>query len=479
VISKLAVKSEFFWETRNNYTNIKSSLPKAPSGFMNDGANHLNEQERFSIRDSFQIEQGETSSIHEVPDGGLEAWMQVAGAFFQFFNTWGLINAFGTFQTYYQSAFPDQSASNISWIGSIDAFLLLSAGVITGPLLDLGYFRVLVTVGSVLVVLGIMMTSLSTEYWQVMLSQGVCFGLGCGCLYVPSLSVAATYFHAKRSVALGIITAGSGFGAVIYSIIFYRLEPRIGFPGATRVLGYIALGTLAFGACVMRPRIRPKSRRAGFLLRALKEKPFASITAGIFLGYMGTYVPIDYVASYTRYKLSANPDLTFYIVPILSAASIFGRIIPPFIGDYVGPINVLIPIMFCCGFLTLVWIAIRNIPGMIVFAVLFGFCSGGFVALAAPSVAGLTKDLHQIGSRMGTCFFFGAFGILIGSPVAGALVQNTPPVYWKAQVFAGVLSLASTGAVAAASYTSNHNGWTLRFKNHQVFFSFAKIKHSS
>lgn len=67
---------------------------------------------------------------------------------------------------------------------------------------------------------------------------------------------------------------------------------------------------------------------------------------------------------------------------------------------------------------------------------------------------------------MGTCFFFGAFGILIGSPVAGALVQNTPPVYWKAQVFAGVLSLASTGAVAAASYTSNHNGWTLRFKNH-------------
>ena len=126
------MKSEFFWETRNNYTNIKSSLPKAPSGFMNDGANHLDEQERFSIRDSFQIEQGETSSIHEVPDGGLEAWMQVAGAFFQFFNTWGLINAFGTFQTYYQSAFPEQSASNISWIGSIDAFLLLSAGVITG-----------------------------------------------------------------------------------------------------------------------------------------------------------------------------------------------------------------------------------------------------------------------------------------------------------------------------------------------------------
>jgi hypothetical protein len=30
------------------------------------------------------------------PDGGLTAWLQVLGGYFLFFNTWGLINAFGT-----------------------------------------------------------------------------------------------------------------------------------------------------------------------------------------------------------------------------------------------------------------------------------------------------------------------------------------------------------------------------------------------
>jgi hypothetical protein len=29
------------------------------------------------------------------PDGGLTAWLQVLGGYFLFFNTWGLINAFG------------------------------------------------------------------------------------------------------------------------------------------------------------------------------------------------------------------------------------------------------------------------------------------------------------------------------------------------------------------------------------------------
>jgi hypothetical protein len=38
---------------------------------------------------------------------------------------------------------------------------------VTGPLVDSGYLRVLITVGMILVVFGIMMTSLATQYYQV------------------------------------------------------------------------------------------------------------------------------------------------------------------------------------------------------------------------------------------------------------------------------------------------------------------------
>lgn len=47
----------------------------------------------------------------------------------------GIVNMFGAFQTFYENdLLSHESPSNISWIGSIQAFLLLLVGVFTGPL---------------------------------------------------------------------------------------------------------------------------------------------------------------------------------------------------------------------------------------------------------------------------------------------------------------------------------------------------------
>lgn len=40
----------------------------------------------------------EASGPPPPPDGGFEAWSQVAGGFCLFFNTWGILNAFGVYQ---------------------------------------------------------------------------------------------------------------------------------------------------------------------------------------------------------------------------------------------------------------------------------------------------------------------------------------------------------------------------------------------
>ena len=94
----------------------------------------------------------------------------------------GTVNAFGVFQTYYSSSESrwHASPSNISWIGSIQAFLLLLVGVISGPIYDAGYFRHLITTGAILIPLGFMMTSLANTYWQTMLAQAFLIGLGNG-----------------------------------------------------------------------------------------------------------------------------------------------------------------------------------------------------------------------------------------------------------------------------------------------------------
>lgn len=130
--------------------------------------------------------------------------LQVVGAFFLMFNTWGIANTFGAFQTYYEGALlREETPSNISWIGSAQAFLLLFVGgLCAGPIYDAGHLRGLVVAGSVLSVFGMMMTSICKEYWQVILAQGVTVGLGAGCMLLPSVAVMPQYFVSYYGIRL-------------------------------------------------------------------------------------------------------------------------------------------------------------------------------------------------------------------------------------------------------------------------------------
>lgn len=85
-------------------------------------------------------------------------------------------------------------------------------GVLTGPLYDAGYFHVLLGVGPFLIVFGQMMLSICHEYYQVLLAQGICMGLGAGCIFIPGIAILSTYFNTKLALANEIAAAGSGMG---------------------------------------------------------------------------------------------------------------------------------------------------------------------------------------------------------------------------------------------------------------------------
>lgn len=61
----------------------------------------------------------------DFPDGGLEAWLVVAGGFCALFSTFGLINCVGVFVNYYvQYPLSNYSASTVSWITSLQVFMM-------------------------------------------------------------------------------------------------------------------------------------------------------------------------------------------------------------------------------------------------------------------------------------------------------------------------------------------------------------------
>ncbi|KAH8807154.1 MFS monocarboxylate transporter-like protein [Xylogone sp. PMI_703] len=387
------------------------------------------------------------ASSNQIPNGGLTAWLQVLGSFIMIMNSWGIVNSFGVFQTYYESTL-SESPSAISWIGSIQASLLLVIGIGTGPLYDAGYFRSLVVTGSVLIVLGMMMTSICEKYWQIMLAQALCIGVGCGCFFIPGLAIVAAYFSTKKAFATGIATGGSSLGGVIYPIIFRRLQPTLGFGWAVRIMAFIILSTLTVSHAVMRMPVLPSQRRKLWDISAFKEKPFNFATLGLFFGFMGLYIPFFYVQSYAIQETITSVDTAFYMLSILNASSTFGRIIPNFFADKTGPMNMIIPGAFATCVLAFSWIAIHSTAGLVVFCVLYGFFSGVFVSLPPTVMVMLSPNPGVIGTRMGMHYAVGAFGLLIGSPVAGQLIQHAG--FKAAIAFNGATVAASVACFVAA-----------------------------
>lgn len=315
------------------------------------------------------------------PDGGLTAWLQVLGGYFLFWNTWGLINAFGVFQTFYSTTLmPHKSNSDIAWIGTLTSFLLCASPILWGPVFDLGSPRLLVFCGSFSVVFGIMMTSLCREYWQFMLAQGIVIGIGGGCLFITATSILPTYFTTKRALAMGIAASGSSCGGVLYPIIFTQLQPRIGFGWAVRVLAFIAMITLAVPCAVIKPRMRPPGRRKLIDTSMLKEIPYDIFNLATFFGFVGQYIPYFFIE---QYAAEHGMSLGIYMLTFLNVGSIPGRILPSLVADKLRqPLHVLAACTGCATILAFCWIAIRHsTAGLLVWCLLYGFCSGEHIQL--------------------------------------------------------------------------------------------------
>ena len=124
----------------------------------------------------------------------------------------GIVNMYGVYQTDYASSLPSSSPAAISWIGSIQAFLLFLVGTLVGPIYDSGYVRSLLVSGSFLSVFGLFITSICRDYWHFLLSQGFITGAGFGCLFLPGVTVVSQFFGSKKGFATGIASLGSSVG---------------------------------------------------------------------------------------------------------------------------------------------------------------------------------------------------------------------------------------------------------------------------
>ncbi|KAF8243155.1 MFS monocarboxylate transporter-like protein [Wilcoxina mikolae CBS 423.85] len=432
-----------------------------------DSVSSKNEEEPEDVQDmglqltcSFRSGVGPRElALEHPPDGGLRAWLQVLGAHLTIFTTWGFINSFGVFQAYYVDAL-NSPPSTVSWIGSIQIFLLFLLGSITGRALDGGFFFAVYRTGCFCVILGVFMTSLGTQYWHIFVSQGLLCGIGSGMIFCPSIALCSTYFQKRRSLALGMCASGSATGGIIIPLMVQKLLPRVGFPWTIRALGFVCLFLLIISNTIMRPRLPP--RKTGSLVEwaAFKEPQYTLFAIGMFLSFLGLYFAFFYVSAFAKTRLYMSQDDAFNTLIVMNAVGLPGRLIPNYLADRTfGPLNLLVPVALMVGALLLCWIAVFNHTGLIVWAAFYGVFAAGIQSLFPATLSSLTTDLTKSGTRLGMVFSIVSFACLTGTPIGGAIIQSQLGEYWGGQVFAGCCVLAGGCVLAGARIAKT--GWVL------------------
>ena len=148
----------------------------------------------------------------------------------------------------------------MSWIGTLATFILSSSTMFAGPILDRGHPRILLISGIFFVVFGYMMASLADHFWQLLLAQGVCTGIGSGQLFVVSVGLLPQCFRTKRSIVTGLAVTSSSVAVIVYPVMFHYLIDDLGFGWTVKVIAFVALGTCFISILMARKRVKTPPR---------------------------------------------------------------------------------------------------------------------------------------------------------------------------------------------------------------------------
>lgn len=100
------------------------------------------------------------------------------------------------------------------------------------------------------------------------------------------------------------------------------------------------------------------------------------------------------------------------------------------------------------------WLAVKSLGAMLVITVIYGFAGGGLLALPLSVMAKLTKDKARLGARMGVFFVSEAIGVVVGTPIAGAVVgKSSQGGDWNGvRIWAGAAIFAGGVVICGSRY---------------------------
>jgi len=321
-------------------------------------------------------------------------------------------------------------ASLLNWL----AFGLFS--FVFGMLSDRIGTRRVVLLGGLLFGLGMLLSGLTRQIWQLYVTFGLLGGMGVGAMYVPLSATATRWFTRNRGLAVAIVSGGNGTGIMVMAPLARHLISTFDWSTAFVLVGLLGwviilpaallvrnspadMGFQAYGAPAgeraftkaVQETAEMSARQAG------KSSTFWVIALTHFFCCAAHSGPIFHMAPFAM-DVGIPKMAAATILGVSGLLSIGGRIGTGMIADRIGAKTTLVAMLSLQAVSIIAYLLAGPLWTFLVLAVVFGVAYGGVM----PLYAVLTRQYfgaRVMGTMYGAVFGISAVGMGLGSYLGG------------------------------------------------------------
>ncbi|WP_285249997.1 MFS transporter [Pseudarthrobacter sp. fls2-241-R2A-168] len=406
------------------------------------------------------------------------AWIVAAVAFLALVGAAGFRAAPGVLMVPLQQEF-GWSTTVLSGAVSINLVLFGLTAPFAAALMERFGIRAVTATALVLIGAGSALTVLVNQSWQILLTWGLLIGLGTGSMaLVFAATIANTWFVKNRGLVIGILTAGSAAGQLVFLPFIAVLAQDPGWRQASLLIAAGALavvplvlkflknspadaGALPYGAeppeagtfqappADSGPRANAAVRALQVLKRASKVRTFWALVAGFAIcgattnGLIGTH----FIPSAHDHGMAETTAAG--LLAVVGIFDIVGTIASGWLTDRFNP-RILLAVYYQfrgIGLLVLPLLLSAEVqPSMIVFVVIYGL---DWVATVPPTAAICRETFGADGSVVfGWVFAAHQLGAAAAALAAGAIRDSTGQYTYA---WFGAAAMCTIAAVISAT----------------------------
>ncbi len=372
-------------------------------------------------------------------------WVIVATCFIIFTVAFGIQFCFGIFFRPLQESL-GWSRATISWAMTIHLLVYVTCIALVGWVIDRFKTRIVFSIAALVVGVSLVLCSRISQPWQLYLLYGVGVGMGISACGPALMAIVARWFTEHRGLALGIASAGVGFGTLIGAPISNWLIVSLGWRNSFIALGIT--GSLILLVCAgyikssppsatnqskppdrlkngLPSRERPPEPRLTFW-QALKTREMALLMVAHIAAMFTLRLVQVHIATHAM-DIGISPATAALAVGTIGAAGIVGRLVMGFAQDRIGAKPAIILCLAAQGMAMLALPLIKSDLIFFGYAVIFGFTYGGDMTQIPTIIA----QTFGMASMITVYSFASGFSNLVGSlgPLAAGYLFDATASY--------------------------------------------------